>query len=82
MSQFSSIKCSVQEGVGQLELARPAKSNSINRDMWTELGPGLQWLVDHGARAVRTRATIHGAHGGARRSRQLPPPIRSVLACR
>lgn len=50
--RFSAIACSVESGVGQLVLARPNKGNSISREMWSELGPGLEWLVDQGARVV------------------------------
>ncbi|KAL4420848.1 hypothetical protein ABPG75_010504 [Micractinium tetrahymenae] len=40
------------DAVGHLALARPAKGNAINREMWSELGPGLEHLVAWGARAI------------------------------
>ena len=55
MAGFTSISVSVQDGVGQLELNRPAKSNSISRQMWEELPHGVEWLLEQGARVVRRR---------------------------
>lgn len=51
--RFAAILVSLDDdGVGHLTLNRPTKGNSISRDMWRELAPGLQWLVAQGARAV------------------------------
>ncbi|KAL4451252.1 hypothetical protein ABPG77_009324 [Micractinium sp. CCAP 211/92] len=51
--RFSAISVSLgPDAVGHLALARPAKGNAINREMWSELGPGLEHLVAAGARAI------------------------------
>ena len=53
MTGFASIICKVEDGVGHLVLSRPAKSNSISKQMWEELPRGLDWLLEQGARVVR-----------------------------
>lgn len=63
--RFSAISVSLgPDAVGHLALARPSKGNAINREMWSELGPGLEHLVAAGARAVRRRAGV-GRRGGS-----------------
>lgn len=56
MAGYASIMCKVQNGVGHLVLHRPAKSNSISKQMWEELPRGLDWLLEQGARVVRCLA--------------------------
>lgn len=66
--RFSAISVSVgPDAVGHLALARPAKGNAINREMWSELGPGLEHLVTRGARAVSETGAA-----GALAVRQVP----------
>jgi hypothetical protein len=72
MAGFTSISCSVQDGVGQLELNRPAKSNSISKQMWEELPRGVEWLLEQGARVVR---------GRRRRAAAARLPSAGQLAC-
>ncbi|PSC71310.1 enoyl-hydratase [Micractinium conductrix] len=47
-----SVSLDLSTHVGQLTLARPAKGNAIDEAMWSELGPGVRWLVEAGARAI------------------------------
>ena len=63
-----SVSLDLSTHVGQLTLARPAKGNAIDEAMWSELGPGVRWLVEAGARAV--------SEGGASVS------TRKLAACR
>lgn len=68
--RFSAISVSLgPDAVGHLALARPAKGNAINREMWNELGLGLEHLVARGARAVRRLPRVAGEQG---RRRWLP----------
>lgn len=46
------VKAPGADGVGQLVLNRPAKSNAIDQAMWSSLQPALDWLVGAGARCI------------------------------
>ena len=54
MAAFTTITVSVEDAVGQLVLNRPAKGNAISKEMWEELPRGVQWLLEQGARVVRS----------------------------
>lgn len=57
---LSRVACSVEEGVGVLKLARPDRSNAMDKDMWEQIPQGLRWLEDNGARAVSGAAPSSG----------------------
>ncbi len=41
---FDTLAASLEDGVGRIELNRPAKANAINAVMWRELRAAAEWL--------------------------------------
>jgi enoyl-CoA hydratase/carnithine racemase len=50
------VRCAVENGVGEVVLARPSKMNSMTEQMVTELRAGFGEVVDAGARAIVVHA--------------------------